>query len=72
MWKIIVFILLFPFNSMAQDALLEAMFKNWKSDSDELEDNYQHEPEIYHWELGVPDNSVEIEIIYEDFDPCRY
>jgi hypothetical protein len=82
MWKIIVFILLFPFNSIAQDALLEAMFKNWKSSPDELEepapfyldetDPYQNTNYSDSWELGTPDNIPEIEIIYEDPNPCRY
>lgn len=71
--RIICFLLLFPFNSIAQDALLEAMFKDWNSipaETEESED-YDSEPEVYHWELGTPDNIPEIEIIYTDDNPCQ-
>lgn len=77
--RVLIFILLFPFNSIAQDALLEIMFKNWsvsKEESDpEYSDNHSENPndyeaEVYHWELGTPDNIPEIEIIYQDSSPC--
>jgi hypothetical protein len=71
--RILVFLLLFPFNSIAQDALLEAMFKDWNEAQDEeIESNvldYDSEAEIYHWNLGTPDNIPEIEIIYTDENP---
>jgi hypothetical protein len=73
--RVLIFLLLLPFNSFAQDALLEAMFKDWSIEEVE-EDNYlefpdSSEAEIYHWNLGTPDNIPEIEIIYEDNSPCR-
>jgi hypothetical protein len=73
--RILVFLLLFPFNSIAQDALLEAMFKDWNEAQDEeIESNAlddDSEAEIYHWNLGTPDNIPEIEIIYTDENPCQ-
>lgn len=73
-----MFILLFPFNSIAQDALLQAIYGNWynpnkyeNEDKAESVESYdESEAEIYHWELGTPDNIPEIEIIYED-SPCN-
>ena len=73
--RILVFLLLFPFNSIAQDALLEAMFKDWNETQDEeIEGNVlddDSEAEVYHWNLGTPDNIPEIEIIYTDENPCQ-
>jgi len=73
--RILVFLLLFPFNSIAQDALLEAMFKDWNETQDEeIESNVlddDSEAEIYHWQLGTPDNLPETEIIYTDENPCQ-
>lgn len=76
MMRILAFILLFPFNSIAQDALLEVMMRNWKRPTNEPEPEAQYwnneEPEHYSWRLGEPDNLPELEIIYEeDSDPCR-
>jgi hypothetical protein len=76
--RILAFLLLFPFNSIAQDALLEAIYGKWdkleeyeKADEiEEPEPSYFEEAEVYHWNLGTPDNIPEIEIIYED-SPCR-
>lgn len=74
--KMIVFLLLFPFNSIAQDALLEAMFKDWDSrppETEEIDDRFlddDSEAEVYHWKLGNPDNIPEIEIIYDEPSPC--
>jgi len=72
--RILAFLLLFPFNSIAQDALLEAMFKDWnEAPEEETEErvlDYDSEAEIIHWELGTPDNIPEIEIIYEE-SPCQ-
>jgi hypothetical protein len=77
--RVIIFILLFPFNSIAQDALLEAMFRNWSMSKEEQDPEYSdsysefpndYEAEVYHWELGTPDNIPEIEIIYQDPNPC--
>jgi len=72
--KVIVFLLLFPFNSIAQDALLQAIYGNWdkQDQAEEIEDEPSsfEEAEIYHWELGTPDNIPEIQIIYEE-SPCQ-
>lgn len=74
-----MFILLFPFNSIAQDALLDAIYGKYNN-LDKYEEAYEDyeepeaadssEAEIIHWNLGTPDNIPEIEIIYED-SPCR-
>jgi hypothetical protein len=78
MKRLIVFILLFPFNSIAQDALLQAIYGNWYSSKQyengdnsvsesESTPNYSDdgEPEFYSWNLGTPDNLPETIIIYE-------
>lgn len=76
MKKLIVLILLLPFNSIAHDALLEAIYGNWdSSEKYEKDDNYSEvieetQAEIYHWELGQPDNIPEIEVIYDE-SPCQ-
>ena len=70
--------LLFPFNSIAQDALLQAIYGKWDKleeyeKADEIEEpeaSYFEEAEVYHWQLGTPDNIPEVEIIYEE-SPCR-
>lgn len=75
MMRILAFILLFPFNSIAQDALLEVMMRNWKAPETEIEPENRFwnndEPEVYHWELGEPDNLPELEIIYDEPSPCE-
>jgi|LakMenEpi03Aug12_release.lakeMendotaPanAssembly.Ray.scaffolds.fasta_scaffold2741393_1 hypothetical protein len=76
---VLIFILLIPFNSIARDYLLEAMFANWNdsdltfSDSNTEKSDYSEsgEAEFYSWELGQPDNIPEIEIIYDDPSPCQ-
>ncbi len=72
--RILAFLLLFPFNTIAQDALLEAMFKDWNNaPEEEAEDrvlDYDSEAEVYHWQLGTPDNIPETIIIYES-SPCE-
>lgn len=73
MKNLIVFILLFPFNSIAQDALLQAIYGNWyNSEEYEKADEIDYpefpeslEAEVYHWQLGAPDNLPETIIIYE-------
>ncbi len=78
MKNLIVFILLFPFNSIAQDALLQAIYGNWYNSKQyengdnnvsesESTPNYSDdgEPEFYSWNLGSPDNLPETIIIYE-------
>ena len=79
MKNIIIFILLFPFNTVAQDALLEAIYGKWDK-LEEYGNDYEindpeipesSEAEIYHWSLGTPDNIPEIEIIYIEDSPCN-
>ncbi len=78
MKNLIVFILLFPFNSIAQDALLQAIYGNWYSSKQyengdnsvsesEPTPNYSDdgEPEFYSWNLGTRDDIPETIIIYE-------
>lgn len=73
--RICFFLILLTLNSaIAGDPLLEAMYRDWSLDVDEVEetiDDYDNgDAEVYHWELGTPDNVPEIEIIYEE-SPCR-
>jgi hypothetical protein len=83
--RFLAFIILFPLNSIAQDALLEAIYGKWDKseqyeeayeDYEEPESSDSSEAEVYNtsysdsWKLGTPDNIPEIEIIYED-SPCR-
>jgi hypothetical protein len=80
MKRLIVFILLFPFNSIAQDALLQAIYGNWyNSEEYEKADEIDYpefpeslEAELYQdqsysdsWELGTRDDIPETIIIYE-------
>ena len=77
--RILAFLLLFPFNSIAQDALLEAIYGNWnKLEEYEKADesNYEEVPdsseaEVYHWNLGTRDDIPETIIIYTDENPCQ-
>ena len=62
--KWLIFILLIP-NAKA-DALLDAMIESWNVESESTESyEAQSDAEVYHWELGTPDNVPEIEIIYD-------
>jgi hypothetical protein len=71
--RIIVLILLLPFNTIAQDALLQVMTKYWKQQESEVESSYveEDEEEVYSWDLGRPDNQVDTEFYYDDFNPCE-
>lgn len=82
MKKVILFALLFSFDSMSQDALLEAMLKDWSVIKEETDTDYPDNPdnsepfdnsgpEFYSWELGTPDNIPETIIIYES-KPCGW
>ena len=76
--RFLAFILLFPLNTIAQDALLEAIYGKWdKSEQYEeaYESNYEEIPdsseaEIYNgsysdsWNLGTRDDIPETIIIY--------
>jgi hypothetical protein len=62
------------------DALLDVMTLIWsqpkQEEAKEAEVSYtdfpnDSEAEVYHWELGSPDNIPETEIIYES-EPCQY
>lgn len=73
----LIFILIVP-NAKA-DELLDVMLRNWNEqievidqshESHESED-YLSDAEVYHWELGTPDNIPEIEIIYNEPSPCQ-
>lgn len=59
---IIIFIILLPFNALAKDYLYDAMFTDWTKEEVE-EPEYDDRDDS--WELGVPDNTVYPEIIYE-------
>jgi hypothetical protein len=48
------------------------MIESWNVESESTESyEAQSDAEVYHWELGTPDNVPEIEIIYEEDSPCR-
>jgi hypothetical protein len=60
------------------DPLLESIYSPIAPDKpkpDEPEESYQEsyesEAEVYHWNLGTPDNIPVTEVIY-DSEPCRY
>jgi len=40
-------------------------------DDPEASSDVESEAEVYHWELGEPDNLEETIIIYEEQDPCK-
>lgn len=77
--RICFFLILLTLNTaIAGDPLLEAMYRDWSIDVDEeveepINDygNDGGDAEVYHWELGTPDNVPEIEVIYEEESPCR-
>lgn len=72
--RFLAFILLFPLNTIAQDALLEAIYGKWDK-SEQYEEAYEDyvepessdssEAEIYHWSLGTRDDIPETIIIYD-------
>jgi hypothetical protein len=67
--KWLIFILLIP--DVRADALLDEMVKSWNFEDDASESyEAQSDAEVYHWELGTPDNIPETEIIYDD-SPCQ-
>ena len=72
--RLIIFLLLIPFNAIAKDYLLEAMFADYENEpSDEYSElESVGDAEVYHWDESRPDNEVELEIIYEDASPCKY
>jgi len=54
--------------------IMPALFKDWneaQEDTKEEPVDYDSEAEVYHWNLGTPDNIPEIEIIYTDENPCQ-
>ena len=70
-----LFVALFIFS----DPLLESIYSPIAPDKpkpDEPEESYSDFPndseaEVYHWNLGTPDNIPVTEVIY-DSEPCRY
>jgi hypothetical protein len=83
MKRLIVFILLLPFNSIAQDALLQAIYGNWynqekyeseykdkESSVSEIPNTSDEEADYYSWNLGTPDNIPETIIIYQKECSC--
>ena len=78
--KWLIFLLIIP--TAKADALLDAIYADWGISKMEStpdysdESNYSEtpdssEPEFYSWELGNPDNIPEIEIIYDEPNPCQ-
>lgn len=76
--KLVWFILLLQFNLYQFDPLWQSMYQTYPApseqepktydykESDTYQENYSSdaEAEIYHWELGTPDNIPETEVIY--------
>lgn len=52
------------------DYLLQAMYADYK-EPETTEESDNSEAEHYSWKLGTPDNETEIEVIYEDSNPCE-
>jgi len=70
MVRIIVFLILFPTNSIAKDFLFDAMVKSWSEESKEpepVEEEYYDEngQEFYSWDNLYLDPYAETEIIYD-------
>lgn len=71
-------LIFFPTHAAGRDLLLETMMQAWvnpeplppQEDESEIA-QMDYEAEVYHWELGSPDNLPEIEIIYTNDNPCN-
>lgn len=50
--------------------LLDNMISEWAKEAESSEYVDQSDAEVYHWELGTPDNIPEIEIIYDKQEEC--
>lgn len=66
---VFLFLLLLAPNSNA-DMLLDNMVSEWAKEAESSEYVDQSDTEVYHWELGTPDNIPEIEIIYDKQEEC--
>ena len=66
---VFLFLLLLAPNSNA-DMLLDNMISEWAKEAESSEYVDQSDAEVYHWELGTPDNIPEIEIIYDKQEEC--
>lgn len=66
---VFLFLLLLAPNSNA-DMLLDNMINEWAKEAESSEYVDQSDAEVYHWELGTPDNIPEIEIIYDKQEEC--
>lgn len=77
---VLIFILIIP--NAKSDDLLDAIYGKWdkielyekddETNNPEIpESSYFEDAEVYHWELGTPDNIPEIEIIYDEPSPCQ-
>lgn len=76
-----IILLLVPLNCLcSEDLLLEYMLTQWSTPQEKphLDDpeassdvDDESEAEVYHWNLGEPDNLEETIIIYEEQDPCK-
>ena len=69
MKNLIRFILYVPL-VYSNDYLLQAMYADYKEpETTEVSDN--SEAEHYSWDLGTRDDMPDLEIIYEDSNPCE-
>ena len=66
---VFLFLILLAPNSNA-DMLLDNMISEWAKEAESSEYADQSDAEVYHWELGTPDNIPEIEIIYDKQEEC--
>jgi len=68
--RLLIFLILIPFNAVARDFLLEAIYgtkQDCETEKIEEVDYYDDsEAEVYHWVLGTPDNIPETEVIYDE------
>lgn len=66
---VFLFLLLLVPSSSA-DMLLDNMMSEWAKQDESSEYADESDAEVYHWELGTPDNIPEIEIIYDKQEDC--
>jgi len=66
---VFLFLLLLVPSSSA-DMLLDNMMSEWAKQDESSEYVDESDAEVYHWELGTPDNIPEIEIIYDKQEEC--
>ena len=66
---VFLFLILLAPNSNA-DMLLDNMINEWAKEAESSEYVDQSDAEVYHWDLGTPDNIPEIEVIYDKQEEC--